>query len=398
VKPPDRWPLHPAPIDGESLSSWLRRLGGSYQMTIGQLIEHGLGHDAKTEESLDLDPPTGLLATLTRRTGITKDRVREMCLAGWTPWLLDSLEPHPSAFQTYVRQFSVLLRPGKRSKHSVGRWVAWLPPDRLQRACPRCAQDPGREGLLLIWQLPISLSCPYHGLMLKPCLGFPGDYLVWADEPAETHTAMDAVLAMDQRTQQALRTGRVELPGASVHAGVWFRLLRVVLDEVSTPLTYWGSRAADLRLIWDSCRHPVRAGQAMWRPFEAFTWPIQAQLLQAAAEAIRLLEDGAVSGRGTHAKLFFPLHPPVDDGQAPSAAPKDAYGLRGEQVKAIWDEVVQAARESPAEAQALYDLLISTCRTPESIEQVRSDLTELGIRPPICHASGSGTVPVTQNI
>jgi len=161
VKPPDRWPLHPAPIDGESLSSWLRRLGGSYQMTIGQLIEHGLGHDAKTEESLDLDPPTGLLATLTRRTGITKDRVREMCLAGWTPWLLDSLEPHPSAFQTYVRQFSGAPQAGQTVK-ALGRPLGGVATPRptaaglsSMRAGPRPRRAPVDLAATDIAQLPV---------------------------------------------------------------------------------------------------------------------------------------------------------------------------------------------------------------------------------------------------
>jgi len=87
VRPPDRWPLHPGPIDGEALSSWLVRIASVYEMTVGQLIEHGLGHDPELEPDLDRDPPPALLDTLAQRTGITRDRLRQMCLAGWTPWL-----------------------------------------------------------------------------------------------------------------------------------------------------------------------------------------------------------------------------------------------------------------------------------------------------------------------
>jgi hypothetical protein len=379
VRSPDRWPLHPAPIDGEALSSWLLRIASGYEMTVGQLIDHGLGHDPKIERDLDRDPPPALLDTLAQRTGSTTDRVRQMCLAGWTPWLLDSLQAHPAGFDTYVREFSVLLKPGKRSKHRPGTWVGWIPRDRVQRACPGCMEDPGRQGLLLIWRLPLSLSCPEHGLMLEPCFGFPGEYFFWASGGSGPSSACDAVLAMDRRTEQALTVGQVELPGRSVHAGVWFRLLRTLLDELSTPVTYWGSRGADLSLIWDSSGHPVRAGQAIWRPYEAFPWPIQAQLLEAVAHAIRLLEDGAVGGRGTHARLFFPVHEPVDDGHAPTAPANPAYARRWDQARASLQDAIRLAREDPTEAQALYNFFAARCRDPQSIERLLGTFGELGI-------------------
>ena len=48
---------------------------------------------------------------------------------------------------------------------------------------------------------------------------------------AEPRTASDAIAAMDQRTWQALTTGHLELPRRRIHAGLWFRLLRALLDE-----------------------------------------------------------------------------------------------------------------------------------------------------------------------
>jgi hypothetical protein len=66
---------------------------------------------------LDRDPPAALLAALELRTGIAAERAAQMCVAGWIPWLLDSVQAHPESFDTYVRQFSVLLGPGTRSRH-----------------------------------------------------------------------------------------------------------------------------------------------------------------------------------------------------------------------------------------------------------------------------------------
>jgi hypothetical protein len=50
-------------------------------------------------------------------------RLQRMTIAGWVPWLLDDLEPGGQvAFDTYVRQQSVLLAPGEAGRNDVLRW------------------------------------------------------------------------------------------------------------------------------------------------------------------------------------------------------------------------------------------------------------------------------------
>lgn len=49
--------------------------------------------------------------------------------------------------------------------------------------------------------------------------------------------AGEPLATLDRYTAQALTTGQVTLPGRTVHAGAWFRLLRSLLDEVSLALT-----------------------------------------------------------------------------------------------------------------------------------------------------------------
>jgi len=56
-----------------------------------------------------------------------------------------------------------------------------------------------------------------------------------------------------------------------------------------------------------------------------------------------------------------------------------------DRVRASLEEVVRAAREDPAEAQALHDFLMYGCRTPQST--VLANLAELGI--PTAHLSPS---------
>jgi hypothetical protein len=38
-----RWPLHPPPGPGESLTSWLARLAALYGMPASQMLRHNLG-------------------------------------------------------------------------------------------------------------------------------------------------------------------------------------------------------------------------------------------------------------------------------------------------------------------------------------------------------------------
>lgn len=93
-----RWPLHPPPGEGEALTSWLNRLAEVYGMSVEDLLRHNLaapGANLPDQQTLDLDPPPWLLPALAERTGISLDRLRQLTIAGWVPWLLDSLDPEP---------------------------------------------------------------------------------------------------------------------------------------------------------------------------------------------------------------------------------------------------------------------------------------------------------------
>lgn len=179
MKPAVRWPVHPAPLDGEALSSWLRRIADSYRMSLPELLEHDLGYHPINGDDLDIAPTAELLDAVARRSGVDLNRLRQMSLAGWTPWLQDSLDADPAGFDTYVHQFSLMLPPGQRKKQANGSWLAWQPARPMRRACPVCLEDPARQGLLFLWRLPLLLSCPDHDCMLEPYIGAPSIWLGW---------------------------------------------------------------------------------------------------------------------------------------------------------------------------------------------------------------------------
>lgn len=380
MKPAPRWPLHPAPKEGEALSSWLNRVAVCYQMDMPDLLEHDLGHGQV--DDLDTAPPLSLLTALSRRSGIELDRLRCMSLAGWVPWLLDSLDDQlPAALETYAFQFSILLPKCSRKTRSITSWCAWLPSQPIRRACPLCLNDPANQAVLLAWKLPLMLSCPLHGCWLESYWGVPGRVLGWEKADAVPRTTSDAIAAMDRRTWQALTTGHVELPRRRVHAGLWFRLLRALLDELNTPLSQCGTCAGNLRYVWERCGHPLRAGQSLWRPYEILDPAVQSQMLEAAATAIDLIESKVVSPRGELATLL--LSEPqtgFTNGLPAKERKQEPVNYWQEAVKAINEAVVEA-RHNPETAHTLFALASYGRRDPVALEQLRATFAKEGIPP-----------------
>ncbi len=147
MRPAHRWPLHPAPKEGEALSSWLNRIADCYQMDVHDLLEHDLGH-GQVDDDLDSAPPMSLLTILAQRSGIELDRLRCMSFAGWAPWLLDSLDDRvPSALETYVFQLSVLLPMRHRKPRSITSWRAWLPTQAIHPGPPHFKTERIRPGV-----------------------------------------------------------------------------------------------------------------------------------------------------------------------------------------------------------------------------------------------------------
>jgi hypothetical protein len=376
VKPATRWPLHPAPREGEALSSWLNRVAACYRMDVHELLAHDLGHCQL--DDLDIAPPSSLLMVLAQRSGVELERLREMSLAGWVPWLLDSLDDSlPAALETYAFQCSVLLP--KRKARSITRWRAWLPSQSMRRACPVCLNDPASQAVLLVWQLPLMLSCPQHGCWLESYWGLPGRYLQCDNAEAAPRPANEAIASMDQRTWQALTTGFVGLPRRRIHAGLWFRLLRTLLDELNTPLSHCGSSAGGIRQVWVHCGHPLRAGQSLWRPFEVLAPAVQVQMLEAAATAIALVESRALAPRGEHAALFLAEPQTGFTNGLPEKKPESEPVNHWQRAVQAINEAIIEARHNPETARSLFALASYGRRDPESLERLRLTFANEGI-------------------
>jgi hypothetical protein len=390
AEPVRRWPLHPLPAPGEALSSWIDRLAACYGLTAALLLTDALGSALTGGKSLheradlDVDPPAQLLEALAERTGTSIGDLRMMTIAGWVPWLLDALDPFggPEAFHTYVRQDSVLPAPGRASRNHIEDWRPWLPGRSLtpqvprkawqRRVCPDCTRDPG-QGVPLAAALPLMLSCPDHGCRLEAEHQITSAALWGA--PLPHRQADPAAIAMDRRTWQALTTGKVMLT-VTVHAGVWFRLLRALLDELSLAIPSGTStRARMMDRIWREASHHRRAGLNVWRPYEYLRPEVQEALLEAAAVALDLAGTGAITARGSLRHLVTPpRHPPVYDGERP-LPPRTGHDE-------AWDAVVQyfATRERkvPASPRGVLAAFTQPCQTLEAFDRNRQLLIDIG--------------------
>ncbi|MBS2966985.1 TniQ family protein [Actinocrinis puniceicyclus] len=245
-----------------------------------------------------------LLKALAERTGVPEGEVRLTTLAGWTPWLADTLDADhgAEAFHIFVRQDSVLLLPGEAGANAVGRWLPWVAAERsrrrtARRLCPVCAAEPER-GTPLFATVPLMLSCPEHGCRLESA----GDiaFASARGTPPPLRPAPGHVLALDRLTTEGISGGMVTLPRRQVHVGVWFRMLRTLLDEISISTSRVRRRsAAALDQIWLPIGWPPRAGLSVWRPYEALDATRQEAMLEAAACAAHLVRYGQITAYGT---------------------------------------------------------------------------------------------------
>jgi TniQ len=375
-----RWPLHPPPGPGEALTSWTARLAGLYGMTAGYLLRHNLGEasalmDDPRSADLDFDPPAGILRTLAERTGTSLGVVRMMTLAGWVPWLADTLDPSDGqeAFHTYVRQSSVLLAPREAGVNSVPRWLPWMSVRGREwrterRACPQCAAIPGR-GTSLLAALPLLTTCGEHSCRLVPGVSLlPGT----ANHPA-AQLAPGPVAAVDRLTWEGMTTGMVTLPRRAVHVGVWLRMLRALLDEVSLPESRVRRRSvAALSQVWEATGLPPRAGLGTWRPYEALAPQYQEAMMEAAACVLDLIQAGRITACGTLGHLLTPEpHRDVYEGD------QRAWELK--QARAELHAVFIRARHDPATARRVLEMFTVGSRTVASFYRERHYLTMLGI-------------------
>jgi hypothetical protein len=305
-----RLPLHPQPLPDEALSSWLLRLSAAYRLTAKRFIEAALGQPAPIGGlgALDESAPDDLVRALSVRTGVPPERVRTMTLAGYGVLLSDA---GPSAFKDYVGQYGCLAPTttlGAAPRAWPGPfWRPWISGDLLDnrpRSCGRCLAADPVPYTRIYWRAGWMASCPIHAELLAPIR-----VEIAAEVSARTppRPAGAELVALDRLTQEAVKAGMVQLPsGEDIHAGVWLRALRTLVDELIRPLGHL-QRGGHARVAaaWRVAGRGLHEGRSRSLYYEAMM-PEQRELaLMVASHAVGALFAGELTPLGENAASLF---------------------------------------------------------------------------------------------
>jgi hypothetical protein len=261
-----------------------------YEFGVKDLLEHDLGFCRRQRQRhwLDIEPPDELLMAVAARTGIPLERVQQSTMAGLRPLVYAYFDRKFSAGTTVL-----MAQPKPPLHHSLQKWVLRHELVNEFTACRLCLDNYPNAAVLLPWRLRIMTSCPEHGIMLE-AVRIIEDTAQWRNDAVEA--APGLIRRLDSRTWQALTVGNVRLPGGLVHAGLWFRLLRTIWDELNRPLQ-------------------ERHGQAVlsvWNGVDAFfgmaqdSWRLRSDRRHAicVASAIEMMEAGTVFPEGIDGQYF----------------------------------------------------------------------------------------------
>ena len=174
-----QWPLHPQPQPDESLASWVFRLAQAYDMTWEEVFPYALGTEVLTDDVLDREPPMSLVQELSLRTRVQPERLWAMTLAGYVPWLIDTLDVNDAAcLSTYATQYQTLLNrqtpwmsKGLYNRKTGQYDLPWLGATKTsdQALCLACLLSDRVPYLRLFWRLSLMGSCPIHGYLDCDC-------------------------------------------------------------------------------------------------------------------------------------------------------------------------------------------------------------------------------------
>jgi hypothetical protein len=119
----------------------------------------------------------------------------------------------------------------------------------------------------------------------------------WSYERTPARPAPSELLALDRLTLAAVTTGMVDLPsGDRIHAGVWLRALRTLVDEMIRPsgLLRRGAYACIVGL-WRAAGRGLHEGLGRLMPFEAMVPERRELALKMAGSAALSLVTGELA-------------------------------------------------------------------------------------------------------
>ncbi len=252
-----RWPLHPAPQDDETLSSWLTRLAVAYEMAPIAFCHDALALPNQSLQELDDSPPARLITTLVDHTGWSLSRVEAMTLRHYEGIVFETLDlAAPQAMAVLILRFHPDRRHSDDRAHERRQWrqlTPWLLPREATAAmpfCPLCIAEGPVVYPRTAWSLAFTTVCRRHEVVLRdscpacaePVLRFwvrlapQGWAHCWCGATlalVPTVRAPAPVLWLANRAHEALTTGEVVLDTSVPMPGrTYFAILRAFVESV----------------------------------------------------------------------------------------------------------------------------------------------------------------------
>ena len=168
------WPLHPAPLDDEPLSSWITRLAAAYEMEPMAFCQDALDLPSQSLQELDECPPAELITTLADHTGWAISRVEAMTLRHYEGIVFETFDlAAPQAMSALLPRFHPDRRHGDDRAHDLRQWrqlPPWLLPRESTAAmpfCPLCIADGPVVYPRTAWSLALTTVCRRHEVVLR---------------------------------------------------------------------------------------------------------------------------------------------------------------------------------------------------------------------------------------
>jgi hypothetical protein len=340
---------------------------------------------------LDRQPPESLVQTLAVRTGVPPERIWAMTLAGYVPWIIDTLDPDDAdCLSTYATQYQTLLSrqtprmaKGRSNRKTDRDDLPWLGETKTsdQALCSACLRRDRVPYLRLFWRLSLMGSCPIHGCVLTP-VSWPA-LSTFRHLETPMVSADPDLLSVDGFSLQAVTTGRVNLRGGfTMNAAVYLRFLRSLIEELFCRRSAAGSRAHTIATIWKEVGCRSHAGLMVSKPFERLTLEQRCDTLRAVGRLLSDLPDslqrhlpltpwGSRQPRHLPCALHQMCHP------SPAAHPETPPGMRlkplsPSQIVSAIQELVQS--DEGAEQLIRFMTAYNSRQTPEELWQLVQEI------------------------
>jgi len=284
-----RLPIHPQPLPHEALTSWIRRMAELYDLDAMTFMERAFNckYTYASEMDFDICAPQELIMALSKRTTVPVGKIRAMTIEGYAPLLIDTTLPAEGLFKAYISQFPTLAPirnkfPKLLFSLDEMSWLPWVSPYFKDQSCTECIDLDPVPYRRIYWRLSWMVCCPLHGQMLE--------------DSSPPRQASEAIIALDHLTLKAVSSGKVILhDGRTIHAAVWLRSLRTLIDELTRPISTLGQARLTIEKIWQSADRSRYMGSRKFLVFEYMGSKEREHIMQVVAETVEKLLEGAIS-------------------------------------------------------------------------------------------------------